>query len=185
MRNDPETLQTADPNASTWANALPYALLIATTLIWGGNAVAGKAAVGVVPPATLVFVRWAIAVAILLPFAWPHLKRDWPVIRQHLWVLFAFGVCGFTLFNTLLYGALHFTTAINATLTQGAIPVFILLLNFLVFRTRISRLQALGVAISIFGVVLVASQGDPRLLLSLGINVGDGMMIIAALIYAA
>jgi len=37
-----------------------------------------------VPPITLTTIRWFGVFLILLPFAWPHLARDWPVLRAHL-----------------------------------------------------------------------------------------------------
>ncbi|RTM02109.1 MAG: EamA family transporter, partial [Hyphomicrobiales bacterium] len=42
-----------------------YLLLLSTMLLWGGNSVAGKLAVGHVSPMTLVFLRWVMAVLIL------------------------------------------------------------------------------------------------------------------------
>jgi hypothetical protein len=41
-------------------------------------------AAGHVPPPTLSCLRWIGTFPILLPFASPHLKRDWPVLRAHL-----------------------------------------------------------------------------------------------------
>jgi len=59
-----------------------YILLLATTLFWGGNAVAGKVAIGHVSPMLLTAARWGIAFAILLALGWPRLKADWPVVRS-------------------------------------------------------------------------------------------------------
>lgn len=90
-----------------------YVLLLLTTLLWGGNAVAGKLAVGHVSPMTLVFFRWVLAVVILLPIGGRALVEDWPVIRRHLFLLLVLGACGFSLFNVIFYAALNYTTAIN------------------------------------------------------------------------
>ncbi|MEZ5905092.1 MAG: EamA family transporter [Geminicoccaceae bacterium] len=59
-------------------------MLVLTTLFWGGNAVAGKFAVGEAPPFLLSWFRWTIAALVLATFAWPGLRRDWPVIRANL-----------------------------------------------------------------------------------------------------
>ncbi len=40
-----------------------YLFLLLTTLLWGGNSVAGKLAVDHISPMTLVFLRWVLAVA--------------------------------------------------------------------------------------------------------------------------
>lgn len=89
-----------------------YLLLVCTTLIWGGNAVAGKLAVGEVSPAVLVAFRWLGVVALIAIFARKSMRDDWPVLRQHLPFLFLLGAVGFTLFNTLFYIAAQRTEAL-------------------------------------------------------------------------
>lgn len=68
------------PAAALWSRAYP--LLTVTALCWAGNSIVGRAARDLVPPAALSFWRWTFALALLLPLAWPHLKRDWPVLRE-------------------------------------------------------------------------------------------------------
>ena len=67
-----------------WLNNQPYLLLTLTSLFWAGNIVLARHVAGHVPPLTLSCVRWIGTFLILLPFAWPHLKQDWPVLRAHL-----------------------------------------------------------------------------------------------------
>ena len=74
-------------------------LLILVTLFWGGNAVAGKLAVGRVSPLLLTEFRWIITGAILLLLGRNYLKHDWPVVRENLGKLFLMGLTGFALFN--------------------------------------------------------------------------------------
>jgi len=78
-----------------------YIFLLITTLLWGGNSVAGKLAVDHVSPMTLVFLRWVLAVAILLPIGWRTIQEDWPVVRRHWLILAALGASGFTLVYVL------------------------------------------------------------------------------------
>ena len=92
-----------------------YIFLLLTTLLWGGNSVAGKLAVDHVSPMMLVFLRWMLAVAILLPIGWRTIQQDWPVVRRHWLILAALGASGFTLFNVIFYTALNYTTAINVS----------------------------------------------------------------------
>ena len=68
-----------------------YLFLLCTTLLWGGNSVAGKLAVGHISPMTLVFLRWTMAVLIMLPIGWRALREDWPIVRRHWLVLAALG----------------------------------------------------------------------------------------------
>lgn len=161
-----------------------YVLLLVTTLLWGGNAVAGKLAVGHVSPMTLVFFRWVMAVVILLPIGGRAFVEDWPIIRRHLFLLLTLGACGFSLFNVIFYAALNYTTAINVSIEQASMPILIIVANFLFFRLRIGWLQALGVLLTIVGVALTASHGDPSQLLKLNLNFGDAIMLVAVVLYS-
>ncbi len=161
-----------------------YAFLLLTMLFWGGNAVAGKLAVGHVSPMILVAIRWLLAVIILGAIGWKQVLIDWPKMRSHLFLLAVLGACGFTIFNALFYTALNHTTAINVSIEQAGMPVLIILINFLLFRLRASWLQMLGVIVTIAGVALTACHGDPRQLLALKVNLGDGLMLIAVLLYS-
>ncbi|WP_349362677.1 MAG: DMT family transporter [Roseitalea porphyridii] len=165
-------------------NRLAYVLLVLTTTFWGGNAVAGKLAVGHVSPMILTTLRWAIAVSILLVIAGPQFWADRRKVLRHLPLLFAYGATGFALFNITLYSALNYTTAINVAIWQAAIPMFIFLLNFIIFRTRITIAQMIGFILSVIGVAVVASGGSVERLMELAINFGDVLMALAGLLYA-
>jgi len=160
-----------------------YVLLLLTTLFWGANAVAGKLAVGHVSPFALTFLRWIVALAILLPFAAKPLRRDWPKIRGNLPLLGMLGVVGFTCFNAAMYSALTLTSAVNVSIEQGAIPLVIIVLNFLLFHVKATWLQLAGFLLSLIGVGLTASHGDLLRLTALDINFGDLLMLFAVVVY--
>ncbi|MER8973520.1 MULTISPECIES: DMT family transporter [unclassified Mesorhizobium] len=161
-----------------------YLFLLCTTLLWGGNSVAGKLAVGHISPMTLVFLRWLLAVLILLPIGWGTLRQDWPVVRRHWLLLGGLGACGFAFFNAIFYTALNYTTAINVSIEQAAIPIVIIIANFVLFRLRVNRVQIAGVVLTIIGVAVTASHGDLRQLLKLDLNFGDAIMLVAVLCYS-
>ena len=50
-------------------------LMTLPPLLWAGNAVVGRMAVGTVPPLTLNFLRWALAALLLLPLGWRAFAR--------------------------------------------------------------------------------------------------------------
>ena len=152
--------------------------------MWGGNAVAGKFAVGHVSPLMLTAARWTIASCLLLFLARRHLRTDWPIIKQRLVYLFCMGAIGFTVFNGLLYTALHYTTAVNVAILQGAMPMMIFLLNFIAFRVATTWAQALGYALTLIGVLLTAAAGNLDRLMALNVNVGDLLMLAAGVLYA-
>jgi drug/metabolite transporter (DMT)-like permease len=160
-----------------------YLFLAFAALFWGGNAVAGKLAVGHMSPMLLTAVRWLIACAILSAWGWRHLRVDWPVVRANLPLLTLLGALGFTMFNVALYGGLVFTTAINVSIEQAGVPLFVFITSFLVFRTRVAPAQLLGFLLSLAGIGLVASHGEPARLLELDVNLGDLMMVGGAIVY--
>lgn len=162
-----------------------YFFLVIAALCWGGNAVVGKLAIGHVSPMILTMWRWIFACALIFALSLPQLKKDWPVVKRHLPLLFGLGAIGYTLFNVLLYSAVHYTTAINVTIEQAAIPFLIFLANLLFFRIRISLAQVIGFSLTLVGVALTASHGDLESLLELELNFGDALMLIAVAAYAA
>ena len=113
-----------------------YLLLVLTTLFWGGNAIAGKLAVGHVSPMLLTALRWGIAMVILWLIGRKQLRTDWQLVRGKLPLLMALGFLGFAVFNIALYSALLYTTAINVSIEQAAMPMLIFAANFLLFRLR-------------------------------------------------
>lgn len=162
----------------------PYVLLVLTTMFWGGNSVAGKAAVGNIDPYALILFRWTGAFLVLLPFALAPIRRDWATIQARWWLYLFYGAVGYALFNVLIYVAAYFTSGVNNAIDQTAINVFVMLLSFLLFRTAVKPLQLVGVAVTIVGVMLTATHGDLRRILSLDINFGDLLVLIASFAYA-
>jgi drug/metabolite transporter (DMT)-like permease len=162
----------------------PYLLLALTTLMWGGNAIAGRVAVGEVSPMVLTSLRWLIVVVVLLPFLGRRLLGEWPQLAPRWRSAFLMGAFGFTAFNALFYAAAHHTTAVNLTIFQGSIPVLVLLGTVLFFRSHIRPLQIIGMAVTLVGVAAVAVKGDMEVLRTLALNIGDVWMLIACLLYA-
>ena len=162
----------------------PYLLLTLTTLFWGGNVVAGKLAVGHIDPHALMLLRWGGGLLVILPFAIAPLRRDWPVIRRSLPLLLFYGAIGFATFNILVYAAAYLTSGVNIAIEQVAVNIFVMLLNFVIFRTRVRGLQLVGVLLTILGVAITATHGDLTRLLALDINLGDALVLLACLAYA-
>ncbi|HZY68193.1 MAG TPA: DMT family transporter [Devosia sp.] len=162
----------------------PYVLLILCNLFWGGNVVAGKAAVGNIDPYALMVLRWAGAALLVLPFAIEPFRRDWPTIRARWWLYLFYGGVGYAAFNALCYIAAYYTSGFNVGLDQVTINIFVMLLSFILFRTRVRPLQLVGVVITIAGVALTASHGELTRILALDINFGDLLVLIASFAYA-
>ena len=161
----------------------PYLLLILTTLCWAGNGVLARGVAERIPPVGLAFWRWALAFVLVLPAAASHLRLDWPVARPAWRLLVLLSLLGISCFNTLLYQAMHTTTAVNGALIQSAMPAVIVIYSWLLFRERISRRQVLGLLIAMSGAGLVVLRGDPLNLLGLRLVQGDLLMVVAVFCY--
>ena len=161
----------------------PYAILALTALLWAGNHVAGRASAGHVPPLAIATVRWVVPTLLLLPFAWSHLRRDWPLVRSHWKTLVLLAAIGGGVFGALQYVGLQYTTAINASVLNSLSPVLIALSGAILFRDRLRPVQALGVAMSLSGVLAIVARGDPDVLANLGFNWGDLVIVFNMAIF--
>lgn len=165
----------------TWR---PYLLLAIAPLCWAGNIVLARSVVDIIPPVSLAFWRWTIASLLLWPFAHPHARRDWSLFSRHWKMLFFLSVVGISGFNTLLYLAMHTTTAINGALIQTTMPAVIILISLLAFKEKVTRLQSLGVGLCILGAGLVVLRGRFSTILDLSFVEGDLLMLVAVFLYA-
>ena len=160
---------------------LPYALLVIAAMIWGGNFVIGRAISDEVPPLTLAFLRWAVAVAIFLPFTYKEIIANKHIIKKSWKSLFLMGLTGVAAFNTLVYIGLHYTTSINASLINTITPLIIIVLSYFLLKEQIIYNQLLGLVLSISGVLLVLSHGSLDILLALSFNIGDLIVFVAVI----
>lgn len=173
-------MPTDTPHRLTLATA---ALLVIPPLMWAGNAVVGRMVQGMVPPVTFNFLRWSLALLILLPIAGWVLRPGSALWSN--WRRFAvLGLFGVGLYNTMQYMALKTSTPLNVTLVAAATPIWMLLLGRMFFGVNISRQAAMGAALSLSGVAIVLSRGDLGNLLAIQLVPGDAWMLGASLSWA-
>lgn len=159
-------------------------LLVLPPLFWAGNALVGRATVGEIPPLALSFWRWAVALAIILPFTGRDLLESRTVLWAHRWRVLWLGLVSVAAYNTLLYLAVQTTTAINATLVGTSLPLMVLLLGRFWLGEAIRPRQAVGIAVSALGLVAIIARGEPARLAALGLTPGDGLMLLATMSWA-
>jgi drug/metabolite transporter (DMT)-like permease len=169
----------------TRLHASPYLLLTLTSFFWSLNWVIGRALVGHVSPFALTFIRWFVAVAVMMPFAWPVIRAHWPVVRRSWKEIVWLGFWGTGFHNAFAYVGLQYTTATNGVMLNSAIPILIILLGWVVYRETITRLQGVGVAVSLAGILTIVSRGDPAILASLQMNKGDLIVLAGMFFWAA
>lgn len=162
---------------------LPYLLLTLTALFWAGNMVIGRGIRGDVPPLGLAFWRWTLALLITLPLALPYMRQQWPALRRHWMPVVVLGTLGVGGYNTFAYLALQYTTAINATMLNSLMPVATVLLAWVLLRRPLKRLEALGVGVSVIGVLVIVTQGHLARVAELQLNPGDLWMLVAVIVW--
>jgi len=165
-------------------HASPYLLLSLTSLFWSLNWVIGRAIVGHVSPLALTFIRWFVAVAVMLPFAWPVIRAHWPVVRRSWREIAWLGFWGTGLHNAFAYVGLQYTTATNGVMLNSSIPIMIIVLGWVIYRETITRLQAFGVAVSLAGVLTIVARGDLAVLAAFEMNKGD-LIVLAGMVFWA
>lgn len=176
-----EALSLGGLGRSVWSK--PYLLLVVTTLIWGGNAVAARLAVGELSPMVLVTMRWLIAVAVLAAFVRPS-RDEMRIVGRHWLATLVMATLGFTAFNAMFYVAAETTTAVNIGMIQGTMPGLVLIGSFLAYGTPIGRAQVIGLGVALVGIAVVVSRGHLETLLSARFVAGDLWMVAASVLYA-
>ncbi len=162
----------------------PYLLLTLTNLFWAGNWIVGRGMRDEVPPVALSFWRWVIALACLLPLAWPYLRRDRAILLAGWRWLLLFGLLGTCLYNALTYIGLQQTQAINGLLLNSFIPIVIVLLAWLFQGKRLRRIETVGIVMSFIGVVAIVARGDLGTLQTLTLNIGDIWILLSVFAWA-
>lgn len=163
---------------------LAYVLLVIAVASWGANWTAARAVYQEVPPFTLVFWRWLLAGVILFPFAAGHAREDLPAAAKHWKWLAFFGISGMAAFPLLCYVGLRYTTAVNVSLLNAALPIFMIPIAWLVRRDTVRGRQLAGIALSLAGSLVIVSAGDPAAIASLSLNPGDLLALAAIALWA-
>jgi drug/metabolite transporter (DMT)-like permease len=161
-----------------------FLMVAVAPMCWAGNIVLAKGVVELIPPISLAFWRWAVAFLVLFPLTWPAVKRDWKTALAGWKILGLLALFGVTLFNTLLYTAMHTTTAINGALIQTTMPAVIIVISQILYGERVSKIQAAGVALCVVGAGVVVLKGRWQALIDLALAQGDLLMIVAVVLYA-
>ena len=153
--------------------------------MWAVNYAVAKIAPGIISPHVLALGRWSLAGLILAFIAREELWREragtlkvWP---QYL----TLGFLGMLICGAWVYWAGETTTAINIALIYSASPVLITLGAVLGLKERFSFKQGVGIFIALLGVLHVVVKGQWAALSQVIWVVGDGLIVIAMVSWAA
>ena len=153
---------------------LPLAAIWLSVTLWSSAYVMSGWALESGSPAVLSVARFAIALAVLFPFAArrPGLLR---ALRQPRTIVL--GITGISLYYSLANIGLLFTTPGTAALTAAFLPVLTAAAAVALIHERLSRRTWLGLSLATIGVGLVAASG-------FRVDIGIGLNVLALAAYA-
>jgi len=160
-------------------------LAVLATIIWSGNFVISRAVNQEIPPVSLAFYRWALATVLITPLAYQKFKQQKQLIFQNWKYLFWVSLSGITLFNTFVYVAGHYTSAINmALIGTTSSPIFATIMAIIFLKEKLNIFRIVGMLICIAGIILLLSQGSWKKLASFTFSTGDLWILAGALAFA-
>lgn len=112
------------------------------------------------------------------------LKTQWRLILKNWRWLAPAGILGLAAYSLLMFEAGHTTNATNMSLFAATAPISMAILSRIVFKEKFTWTQVIGLAIAVFGVLMLVLQGDFSLLTQLEFTVGDIWMLLAASLFA-
>ncbi|MEO8855397.1 MAG: DMT family transporter [Burkholderiaceae bacterium] len=158
-------------------------LMTVPPFLWAGNVIVASMLQHQVPPILLNYLRWMLALLILVPMAGWVLRA-----RSGMWAHWKYfallGFFGIGNYNTLQYVALETSSPLNVTLVAASLPLWMLAVGALFFHARVTRKQVLGAILSMVGVAVVLSRGRWEVLAQLHLVPGDIFTLGAAASWA-
>ena len=146
------------PLSAAPRRTLPLLAVWGTVLFWGLSFVSSKTILNSgVPPMTMVCIRFVIATIILNLFL-RKLDPGARLRRKDILPLAASGLFGVTIYFFFESRGIKLTSASHASLIIAVIPVVTVIAEAVFFRTRISWLTGIGVALSVVGVIFVVQR---------------------------
>lgn len=167
-------------------NQIGALLAITSTIIWSGNFIVSRYAVHLAGPISLAFFRWLTATIFMFPFAFSNFKKELPLFKANKKYFFIMGLVGFAVYNTLIYTAGHYTTAINMALFGSTVhPIVAALLGAVIIHEKLHWKNITGILLCVIGTLYLLTKGDMMNLVHFKIGTGDLWMIVAGICFGS
>ena len=141
------------------SNLVIYLKVLFCVAVWGGSFIATKVVLLEVSPVTVVWLRFAIGVAIL-GFSVAR-RRQWAMPgRADLGYFALLGFLGITFHQWLQSTGLVTAQATTTAWIIAATPVFIALLGALFLHEKLGWVRVGGIALAALGVLLILTRGN-------------------------
>lgn len=154
---------------------LLYLKLFLVTMFFGGTFIAGKILSQVLPPFTSSFLRFSLAALFLLLFLGMSYPKNAIVAidKKSIIQIFLLSLTGIVGYNFFFFSGLKFINASRASMIISLNPASISFFSFLFLGEKLNRLKVLGIMLSFFGALVVITNGQPGLLFSGNIGMGE------------
>ena len=139
---------------------LPFAALLAAVFLWGGSFAAMRLAVQTMNPWSVVWLRMAIALIVILPFVGrlkfgTYRKGDWKLLVP----MVLFQPC---LYFMLESNALQLTTSSQAGVISALVPLLVAVGAWLILAEPVGKRTIGGLLLSVVGVAVLSFSGRPN-----------------------
>ena len=140
---------------------IAYLQLSMAMIIVGSSVVVGKLVVESFPVFLASALRFGLGSLILLPLLLVREGKSFNFNRRDGLILFLQAFTGVFLFSVFLLYGLKFTTAAEAGIITSTTPAVVAIISFLYLKERLSLNQAIGIALAVFGILLINVLGEP------------------------
>ena len=133
----------------------------------------------------MAFYRWFTATIVILPFGVKKIIKEKKLLLDNKSYLFWAALTGIALFNTCIYIAGHYSSAMNlALIGTTSSPVMVVILARIFLKERITWLRILGVALCVCGILFLMGKGSFRQIILLRFSIGDLWILLGAFFFA-
>jgi drug/metabolite transporter (DMT)-like permease len=160
-----------------------YIKLVMVSLFWAGTFISTRVAAQVLGPFTGASFRYSIALIFLLPMALQQNRQLFSVRWKQLPLLLLLGFSGIFAYNYFFFKGLKTVPASRGALLVALNPIFVMLMSAVIYQERITLRKAVGIIISLAGVIVVISRGRVTELMG-GLETGDLFMLGCPLTWA-
>ncbi len=133
---------------------LSYVLMSFLVIIWGFDYVVAKHALEILQPLTLLFLKYSIGLILVLSI---KLKTDRKTIvrKKDIPLFILCSLCGEILYYFCEYTAMDYIPVSLVSIVLAFVPALSIIIEKVLFKRTVTKAMVIGVAVCIFGVVLI------------------------------
>jgi len=153
---------------------LNYLLLALVPAAFAANPVIARALAPVIEPATLTFLRWSFSALIIGAFAfWRGREERWTASPRLMIEIVLLGVIGMGFCAYAAFAGVKTATATTVGLIYASTAALVAAWEIVRGRERVSLALSAGLVLSLGGVVMLLTKGNPLALADMAVGTGE------------